>query len=140
MGNRVFGCDICNEVCPYNIQLGRRARAPAPQLDIAAPYLADLAGLDEAGFQARFAATPVARPGRERLQRNTAVALGNWGAAGALGPLEALLAHEAPLVRAHAAWGLGRLQDGLGQPALGRAWRREADAAVRAEIRAALAA
>jgi epoxyqueuosine reductase len=144
LGNRVFGCDICNEVCPYNRQQARRSGAPAPDLEVAAPYLADLAALDEAAFERRFGATPVARPGRTRLRRNVAVALGNWAAtgdAGALGPLEGLLGDGEGLVRAHAAWGLGRAKGSdAARALLDRALRRETEPEVVAEIGAALAA
>jgi epoxyqueuosine reductase len=139
IGNRIFGCDICNEVCPYNLQHARRqGGAPLP-LDRAAPQLADLAGLDPPAFLERFAGTPVERPGRARLLRNVAVALGNWAAPQALDPLDRLLSDAEPLVRAHAAWGLGRSGAATARSALVRQQRVEADPSVRAEIDGALA-
>lgn len=139
LGNRIFGCDICNEVCPYNRQHARRAGDPMPPLDLAAPYLADLAQLDEAAFARRFDGTPVARPGRARLLRNVAVALGNWGAPEAVPALRHLLGDASPLVRAHAAWALGRVGDPAARAILARAQSREVQPGVLAEIDSAQA-
>jgi epoxyqueuosine reductase len=110
IGNRIFGCDDCLAVCPWNkfAQAGREARL-AQREEFSAPRLADLARLDDAAFRSRFAGTPVKRTGRDRFVRNVLIAIGNSG--------EARLAHEAvlllddasPLVRAMAVWALGRL-------------------------------
>jgi epoxyqueuosine reductase len=139
LGNRIFGCDICNEVCPYNRQHARRAGDPMPDLELAAPHLVALAGVDAAAFKARYGSTPVARPGRAGFLRNVAVALGNWGSAEAVPALTRLLGDEAPLVRGHAAWALGRIDRPAARRALARAAGRETDGWVREELDAARA-
>jgi epoxyqueuosine reductase len=110
MGNWVFGCDVCQEVCPFQ-RFAPQTTLPIDEATLArcAPPLLDLLALDEGGFMARFAGTPVQRIGRARLVRNACVAAGNWGDVVAHAPLMALLADESPLVREHAAWALGRV-------------------------------
>ncbi len=115
MGNWVFGCDVCQEVCPYN-RAAPAASWPAlaPDPGRAAPALAELLALDEAAFRARFAGTAVLRAKRRGLVRNACIAAGNAGDVGLIPPLAALLADGEPLVREHAAWALRRLgSDGL---------------------------
>ncbi len=111
MGNWVYGCDVCQTVCPFNrfaIET-REAVFRAKSIDRAAPLLVDLLALDEAGFQQRFAGSPIQRIGRERLVRNACVAAGNWRGPAALPLLERLAARdESALVREHAAWALGQ--------------------------------
>ncbi len=113
MGNWVFGCDVCQAVCPYN-----RHAPPAQNLtypaerDRVAPPLADLLALDEAGFRARFRGTPLMRAKRRGLVRNACVAAGNSGDASLIPALTPLLADAEPLVREHAAWALARLTGG----------------------------
>lgn len=110
MGAHVFGCDICQDVCPWNRRRrhrGRRAFEPRP--GGFAPGLAGLAALDAAGFQERFRRSPVKRAKRRGLLRNVAVALGNAGDVAHRPVLERLAADEDPVVRAHAEWALGRL-------------------------------
>ena len=138
-GNWVFGCDICQDVCPFN-RFAPETREPAFTPDAAriAPPLLELLALDGAGFQARFAGTPVARTGRERLVRNACVAAGNWGSGEALRPLITLLDDVSPLVRGHAAWALGRIGGSAARAALDSAWQRETDDAARDELAAAL--
>jgi epoxyqueuosine reductase len=133
LDNWVFGCDICQEVCPWN----RDARAPADET--LAPHLPALLALDDAGFRVRFGGTAVTRTRRRGLLRNAAVALGNSGNPAAVAPLISALADLEPLVRGHAAWGLGRLGGCAARTALERARRVEADPGVRAELDAALA-
>jgi epoxyqueuosine reductase len=110
MGNWVFGCDVCQEVCPFQ-RFAPQTTLPIAEATLArcAPPLLDLLALDEAGFMARFKGTPVQRIGRERLVRNACIAAGNWGDAAVHAPLMMLLADESPLVREHASWALGRL-------------------------------
>lgn len=110
MGNRIYGCDDCLAVCPWN-KFASAAREIAlhsrPELD--APALVDLAALDDAGFRARFATTAVKRVGRDRFIRNVCVALGNSGDAALRPVLERLSRDEAEVVRLQAAQALKRL-------------------------------
>jgi len=113
MGNWVFGCDICQAVCPYN------RHAPTAQHltfsaepDRVAPRLTDLLALDEAAFRSRFRGTPLMRAKRRGLVRNACVAAGNSGDASLIPALTPLLDDAEPLVREHAAWALARLAGG----------------------------
>ncbi len=115
MGNWVYGCDVCQAVCPFTRKFSRptpeRAFWPA-DTDRAAPPLRTLLTLDEEGFRARFRRTPLWRLKRERLVRNACVAAGNSGLQEFVPLLEALAQGDgSALVREHAAWALGRLQD-----------------------------
>ncbi|MHA1518395.1 MAG: tRNA epoxyqueuosine(34) reductase QueG [Alphaproteobacteria bacterium] len=134
MGNRIYGCDDCLAVCPWNkfARVSHEARLTV-RADTDNPQLDELLGLDEASFRLRFRGTPIKRTGRDRFLRNVLIAAGN-SADGALAPLvEALLADESPLVRAMAVWALSRIA-----PQRFRALRttfveRESDKDVRAE-------
>ena len=134
LGNWVFGCDLCQEACPWNGEA--RDAAGAEGL---APHLPSLLALDEAGFRARFGKTAVARAKRRGLLRNAAVALGNSGNTDAVPALAAALADPEPLVRGHAAWALGRLGGAAARRALEAARARGTDGGAAAEIEAALA-
>ena len=144
MGNRVFGCDICQEVCPWNQQFARPAEEPGyaarPETD--GEDLAELAerllAVDEEGFRGLFRRSAIRRAKRQGLLRNVCVALGNWGAPEALPILMRALKDESPLVRGHAAWALGRLGSEPARAALADALGSEADAFVREELEAAL--
>jgi epoxyqueuosine reductase len=106
-GNHVFGCDICQEVCPWN------RRAPVTDAFDSrncAPRLTDLAALDTAAFRERFGGTPVERARYRGFLRNVAVAMGNAGDPGLREPLERLAAHDDPLVAEHARRALARLR------------------------------
>jgi epoxyqueuosine reductase len=110
IGNRVFGCDDCLAVCPWNkfAETARHAKLealPANQ----APPLAELLALDDAAFRRRFAGTPIKRTGRDRVVRNALIAAGNSGDVGLLPAVERLLGDASPLVRAMAVWALKRL-------------------------------
>ena len=110
VGRHVFGCDICQDVCPWNRR--RREEGPAefrPREGLLAPDLAVLAGLDEAAFREWFRRSPVKRAKRRGLLRNVCVALGNSGDASRRPILERLAGDEDPIVREHARWALGRL-------------------------------
>jgi epoxyqueuosine reductase len=138
LGNWIFGCDICQEVCPWNERFGRRHCVPdASEL---LPYLPGLLLLSDDEFRARFQNSAVRRAGRVGLARNVAVALGNTRNPAAVGVLSAALRHDpVPLVRAHAAWALGRVGGRQALRALESARRSEPDGEVRREAAAALA-
>ncbi len=136
IGNRVFGCDDCLAVCPWNkfAEAARETRL-ALRDDLAGRPLAELAGLDEAGFRTLFAGTPVKRTGRDRFVRNVLIAIGNSGRPGLAASARALIDDASPLVRAMAVWALGRLAPAqalaLAEPALAG----ERDAGVQREWR-----
>ena len=109
MGNRVFGCDDCLAVCPWNKFAAAAADARLKSMQGEAPRLADLLTLDDTAFRARFAGTPVRRTGRDRFLRNVLIAAGNSGDPELAPRIVALLADPAPVVRAMAVWALGRL-------------------------------
>ena len=115
MGNRVYGCDICQEVCPWNERFARPAEDEAYRAreGLDGPSLVDLAdkllGLDDRGFRAVFRDSPIKRAKRAGLLRNVCVALGNWGVAEAVPALVRALDDDDALVRGHAAWALGRV-------------------------------
>src|SRR5215210_5298616 len=141
LGDWVFGCDVCQEVCPYT-----RAAAEDPDpaflprdLDNAYPSLHRLLEMSSRTFRDRYQGTAVMRARRAGLARNAAVALGNIGTEDDVPPLtRAALGHDLALVRGHAAWALGRIGGGCARRALARAWEREHDAEARAEIALAL--
>jgi epoxyqueuosine reductase len=131
--NWVFGCDVCQEVCPWNADA--RDAAAAEWLT---PSLPDLVTLDQSGFDARFRGTAVTRTGRRGLARNAAVALGNSRNPSAIPSLTIALSDPEPIVRAHAAWALGQIGGEAARSALNRARKREPSGEARAEIDAAL--
>jgi epoxyqueuosine reductase len=110
MGNRIYGCDDCLAVCPWNkfAQAGREIKLAAREA-LRAPPLAELARLDEAAFRALFTKSPVKRIGRPRFLRNVLIAIGNSNDAALAGEAERLLDDASPLVRGAAVWALGRL-------------------------------
>jgi epoxyqueuosine reductase len=139
MGNRVFGCDDCLAVCPWNkfAATAREARFHA-RAETDNPPLAELLQLDDAQFRARFAGTPVKRTGRDRFLRNVLIAAGNSGDASLLPHIEALLGDASPLVRAVAVWAMRQLAgDGIGEGVRRKHLAREGDSDVRAEWHAA---
>ena len=140
MGNWVYGCDVCQAVCPFNRFAPTAAEAAfrPDSLEQAAPRLLDLLALDEAGFAQRFANSAVRRIRRARLVRNACVAAGNWGSVAALPALSHLLHDPEPLVRGHAAWALGRMGGQEAQTRLRAALAGEGDGEVRGEMAAAL--
>jgi epoxyqueuosine reductase len=110
MGNRIYGCDDCLSVCPWNkyARQGREAKLAA-RATLQGPALADLAGLDDPGFRRMFAKTAIKRTGRDRFVRNVLIAIGNSADPALAIYAERVLADPAPLVRGAAVWALGRL-------------------------------
>lgn len=142
MGNWVFGCDLCQAVCPWNRRYARPPRLAAfqPDPDRVAPKLLDLLALDEAGFRRRFRRSPVLRAKRRGLLRNVCVALGNWADPAAVPGLREALQDAEALVRGHAAWALGRIGTADAVRALEQRVAVETDSWVRHEILSALGA
>jgi epoxyqueuosine reductase len=135
MGNRIYGCDDCLAVCPWNKFASRtREYAFLPRAELTAPRLADLAQLDDGGFRALFAGSPIKRTGRDRFVRNVLIALGNSGDTGAVPAVLRRLDDAAALVRGAAVWAYRRLADPAAAiAARDRCLAREADDGVRAE-------
>ncbi|MCK6576571.1 MAG: tRNA epoxyqueuosine(34) reductase QueG [Anaerolineae bacterium] len=140
MGNWVYGCDVCQIVCPWNrfASAGDPAFAPPDQLERAAPFLRDLLALDDDQFVLRFAASPILRIRRDRLVRNACIAAGNAADPALLTSLLPRLEDHSPLVRGHAAWALGRFADERAVTALRDRLAGESDVQVLAEIADAL--
>lgn len=135
LGNWIFGCDVCQEVCPWNA-----TSASADACDELLPFMPGILALDAAAFSRRFAGSAIKRAKRRGLLRNTAVALGNSGNRDAVPVLARVLGSEPePLVRAHAAWALGELGGAKARASLDRARRSDSDWIVRSEATAALA-
>ena len=110
IGNRIYGCDDCLAVCPWNkfAAAGRQTKLAARD-DLAAPPLAELARLDDAAFRARFSGSPIKRIGRARFLRNVRIAVGNSGDPALAAIARERLGDESPLVRDAAVWALARL-------------------------------
>ena len=140
IGNRIYGCDDCLAVCPWN-KFARTASETKLQArdDLRAPRLAELVQLDDAGFRRRFAGSPIKRTGRDRFVRNVMIAIGNSGEPRLAGLAEERLADASPLVRAMAVWALRRLCGRAAMAAYGRQRQAERDPAVLAEWQDALA-
>ena len=141
MGNWVFGCDICQEVCPVN----RKAKATDDpnfgRRDLSALDLVELLEMTEDEFRDRFAGTPIMRAKRAGMQRNACVALGNVGDTSAVPALARAVSVSgglAPLVRQHAAWALGRIGGPEAREVLDAACATERDEFALSEIRQAL--
>jgi len=111
IGNRIYGCDDCLAVCPWNrfADAARANKAFLPRAELAAPSLADLLALDDAGFRRVFAGSPIKRIGRNRMVRNAAIAAGNSGLPELVPVLERLTNDEDEIVAEAARWALARL-------------------------------
>ena len=140
IGNHVFGCDDCQEVCPWNqhARAGKLARQFAPKARNERPSLLELWSLTETEFDKRFEFSPIKRTKYSGFRRNVAVALGNSGSRSAVGPLAMALDDPDPLVRGHVVWALGRLGTSGGRRALLAAADDELDPYVVEEIEAAM--
>lgn len=140
MGNHVFGCDICQEVCPYNVKAKPTAEeAFNPREGLYAPELIHLLSLSEEEFRRRFRGSPILRAKRRGFLRNVAVALGNLKSREAVPALIQALEDDEPLVRRHVAWALGQIASAEGLAALRSRLEVESDAEVREEIEEAIA-
>ncbi|MDF0488003.1 tRNA epoxyqueuosine(34) reductase QueG [Sphingomonas sp. H39-1-10] len=135
IGNRIYGCDDCLAVCPWNKFATAAAanRAFLPRAELAAPELADLLALDDADFRTVFAGSPIKRIGRDRMVRNCLIAAGNSGVAALIAPVARLLDDPAPVVRGAAVWALGRLAPDQAAAARTLRMSAETDADVYAE-------
>jgi epoxyqueuosine reductase len=110
IGNRIYGCDDCLAVCPWNkFASATEELAFVARADLTLPLLTELAELDDAGFRAKFSGSPIKRIGRDRFVRNVTIALGNSGDPSALPLLERLAQDDSELVRAMAVWAMARL-------------------------------
>jgi len=111
IGNRIYGCDDCLAVCPWNkfAEAAHANRAFAARAELAAPALGDLLQLDDASFREVFSGSPIKRIGRDRMMRNALIAAGNSGLPGLVPRVLALLDDPAPVVRGAAVWALARL-------------------------------
>jgi epoxyqueuosine reductase len=139
IGNRIYGCDICQEVCPWNsFATPSTEEAFLSREGLDGPSLVEWMMMTQEEFSARFKGSPIKRAKRRGLLRNVAVALGNWGSSEAVPALAVALNDEEALVRGHAAWALGRIGTEAARRALRGREEVEADAWVREEIEIAL--
>jgi epoxyqueuosine reductase len=138
IGNRIYGCDDCLAVCPWNkyASAGREAKLAArPEFE--SPPLAQLARLDDAAFRALFAGSPIKRIGRDRFLRNVLIAIGNSGRPELAAEAERVVEDAAPVVRGAAVWALGRLAPARLDDLRRRRLADETDESVRQEWRQA---
>jgi epoxyqueuosine reductase len=135
IGNRIYGCDDCLAVCPWNKFAASAAAnlAFAPRAELTAPLLSDLLALDDAGFRQVFAGSPIKRIGRNRMMRNCLIAAGNSGTSAMVADILPHLNDPDPMVRGAAVWALGRLAPFRLQAEREAALLAEPDEDVRAE-------
>ena len=140
MGNHVFGCDDCQDCCPWNGRFATVTREPAYHGDIErkAPPLSELAGLTEEGFRARFVGSAVLRAGWAVFLRNVAIALGNWQNEAATESLRRLAGASSSLLRLHTAWALGQTPGRKARRLLEAMAAHDSDSSVREEAAGAL--
>lgn len=135
IGNHIFGCDICQEVCPYNVKAAPTGEAAfQPRAGLHAPQLIPLLSLDQNEFRRRFKGSPILRAKRRGFLRNVAVALGNSKSREAVPTLTRGLDDDEALVRGHAAWALGEIGGPAALDALERRAQCESDPQVQSEI------
>jgi epoxyqueuosine reductase len=140
IGNHIFGCDICQEVCPYNIKASSTVEPSyLPRQGFYAPELTGLLSISREEFRRRFHGSPILRAKRRGFLRNVAVALGNNGGPEAVPALTGALNDEEPLVRGHVAWALGRIGTSEALAALRQRLLSEDNPEVKSEIQEALA-
>jgi len=113
LGNRIYGCDDCLAVCPWNkfAQSAHAMKAFLPRAELTAPRLEELLALDDAGFRTLFSGSPIKRIGRDRFVRNCLYAAGNSGSATLLGAVDALLGDPDPVVAEAASWASAQLKE-----------------------------
>jgi len=142
VGHRLFGCDVCQSVCPWNTRAAERGDGTgvfSRRPEVVAVEAVELIEMSQAAFSARFRQSPLKRSKRRGLGRNAAVVLGNTGDRGFVPKLcDALESHDEPLVRGHAAWALGVLGGERARSTLECSMRNEPDLYVGEEIRWAL--
>lgn len=139
IGNHIFGCDICQEVCPYNVKANSTEQPSySPRQGLYAPDLVALLSIDDDEFRRRFRGSPIVRAKRRGFLRNVAVALGNNRAPEAVPALTKALNDEEPLVRGHVAWALGRIGTSEALATLRQKLLSEANPEVKSEIEEAL--
>jgi epoxyqueuosine reductase len=138
MGKWIYGCDICQDICPFNRFSPETAEKAfwSTDQESASPQLLEILLLDESSFQMRFAISPIRRIGRVRLVRNACVAAGNWGSGEVIPVLARLLHDPAPLIRGHAAWALSMIGGGEAVRELSAAQETELEEQVLNEITA----
>jgi len=139
MGNLIFGCDICQEVCPWNSKaIPTSEPAFQPREGNLAPELLKLVGMTQSEFSEKFKGSPIKRAKRRGFLRNVLVAIGNWGARAAIPALKKALVDEEPLVRSHAAWAMGQIGGKTAEQTLQTQLECEHDNEVILEIQDAL--
>ena len=139
MDNHIFGCDICQDVCPWNKDVPRSVEPGfKPRTENYAVKLTELMMLDQAAFSKRFRKSPVKRTRRRGLLRNVAIALGNWAHSDAIPALIIGLHDVEPVVRSHSAWALGQIHNERARNELKSAMIIEKNPNVLREIETAL--
>ncbi len=139
MGNLIFGCDICQEVCPWNSKANPTTeQAFHPRDGNLAPELLSLVNMTQTEFSSRYKDSPIKRAKRRGFLRNVLIAIGNWGSQTGVPALKEALHDDEPLIRGHAAWALGQIGGKKAKLALENQLTCEVDPAVKSEIQDAL--
>ena len=139
MGNLIFGCDICQEVCPWNSKaVSTDEPAFQPRDGNLAPELLSLVNMTQTEFSEKYKGSPIKRAKRRGFLRNVIVAIGNWGSRAAMPALKKALVDDEPLIRGHAAWALGQIGGKQAEQVLQTHRQLENDAEVTLEIQDAL--